>query len=403
MLWETACGISWMFGQLSKVFLCAVFFTLATASALALSVDDVRIGQNKGTTRIVFELDEATKPNIFTLAGPPRLVVDYKNGRYDDNAANVKLPPKSLVKKVRSSPFNPSTYRFVFDMHESVDYTSFAIPAAGSQNFRFVIDTKARDGKFDAVASKPTQNVEPSVTQRTKPTPKAATRKKPFIVVIDPGHGGVDPGAIGKHKTYEKDVVLAIGKRIIDSLNERRDIKGYLTRDRDVFLRLQDRVNKAQKLKADLFISIHADAHENRSVRGSSVYVLSETASDKEAARLARHANSSFDMAQIEFEKEPPMVRDILVDLAQRETMNQSAQLARNLLDQIKTANRTRGDKIRFAGFRVLTAPDIPSVLVELAYISNPAEERMLTNRRDQQRIATAVANGVEDYVRAHQ
>lgn len=385
-----------MFVRLSLLILALFTPMLAWAQP---SITQMRIGHNDGESRLVIETTEAMTPKVFTLPNPPRLVIDLPTLRMRTDVKKISNQADSLVKGVRASPFNDKVFRIVLDLKEPVTHSHFTIPPTRNQPLRLVFDLKPRDGgKAKAAAKTATKAVVAKDGKAHVRLPAETKRTNPIVVVIDPGHGGVDPGAIGRAKNYEKNVVLQVGRRLRDAINAKPGMKAYLTRDRDVFLRLHDRVAIAQRLNADIFISIHADAHENRNVSGSSVYVLSEKSSDGEAARLARLANEGYDVGGITLDSEPAEVRNILIDLAQRDTMNHSALLARHVLDSMGNVTKTRGSNIRFAGFRVLKALQMPSILVELAYMSNPQEERMLTNARHQQRLAQSIADGIERY-----
>jgi N-acetylmuramoyl-L-alanine amidase len=219
------------------------------------------------------------------------------------------------------------------------------------------------------------------------------------VIVIDPGHGGDDPGAIGVSGTYEKNITLAAAR---DVRNELQRLGGYrvvLTRERDKFIRLRDRVAFGRDAGADLFVSLHADTMPNRQVRGASVYTLSETASDAEAAALAVQENKADLIAGVDLTQETSEVANILIDLAQRETMNRSAQFAALLVDELRRETRLLRNTHRFAGFAVLKAPDVPSVLVELGFLSNRRDEKMLRTKAYRQKLAAAIARGIDRYL----
>ena len=218
------------------------------------------------------------------------------------------------------------------------------------------------------------------------------------MIVIDPGDGGVDPGAISASGTYEKTVVLAAAKTLKRVLEKTGRYDVVLTRDKDRFLRLRQRVAVSRSADADLFISIHADSAADKRLRGASIYTLSEKSSDKEAARLAEQENKSDIIAGWDFSEETPEVTNILIDLAQRETMNQSARFAGFLARELRSAVRTHRRAHRFAGFAVLKAPDVPSLLLEMGYLSNIKEERMLRTREFQEKVAVAVRRGIDNY-----
>ena len=218
------------------------------------------------------------------------------------------------------------------------------------------------------------------------------------IIVVDPGHGGPDPGTIGVNGTYEKHITLAMAKEIKNQLEQTGRYKVVLTRDRDIFLRLRDRVAHAREAEADLFLSIHADSIADGSARGPSVYTLSEKASDREAAELAEKENKADVIAGLDLSHETPEVGSILIDLAQRETMNRSAHFAAGLVGEIRKEASVLRNTHRFAGFAVLKAPDVPSVLVELGFLSNPAEEKALASRAYRVKLAQAVARATDRF-----
>ena len=230
-----------------------------------------------------------------------------------------------------------------------------------------------------------------------KKPPLPGTVKK-RIIVIDPGHGGVDPGSIGVSGIYEKHLTLVAAKALKGYLKETGRFKVYLTRDRDIFIRLRGRIEKARERKADLFISLHADTIRNQKVRGLSLYTLSERASDKEAGALAERENKADLIAGIDLTNESAEVTNILIDLAQRETMNQSAKLAALLVDELKSRVKILRNPHRFAGFAVLKAPDIPSVLIELGFISNKDDERALRSKSHRRKLAQSIASAVDRY-----
>ena len=218
------------------------------------------------------------------------------------------------------------------------------------------------------------------------------------IIVVDPGHGGPDPGTIGIQGTYEKHVTLAMAKEIKSQLEQTGRYKVVLTRDRDIFLRLRDRVGFAREAQADLFLSIHADSIPDGGARGPSVYTLSEKASDREAAELAEKENKADVIVGLDLSHETPEVSNILIDLAQRETMNRSAHFAAGLIGEIRKETAVLRNTHRFAGFAVLKAPDVPSVLIELGFLSNPAEEKALASRAYRVRLAQAIARAADRF-----
>lgn len=382
----------------------AAALLMQSQPASALEVLDVRVGFND-ETRVVIETDKSVQAKVFTLPAPPRLVVDLPTVRdVKVNLASVDLPPRGVVKGVRDGIFNRSTHRLVFDLTASANQKKFTIAPRGGNQFRTVIDLTPRSDSPTVKKDVPSTSFTHRQSRKSEEKKKQPDVQRDFVVVIDAGHGGIDPGAVGKRNTYEKDIVLEVSRRTVRALNRQQGVKAHLTRDSDTFLRLQERVDKAKDLNADIFVSLHADALDNPRVRGGSVYVLSESASQREAERLSVLANRGVSpISGLEQAGKDRIVKDILIDLAQRDTMNNSSYLARAIIDEMDQVTYMRRKDILFAGFMVLKAPDIPSILVELAYMSNPAEERKLRQSTFQQKLANAVADGIVDYIRSVQ
>lgn len=390
-----------------KLLLSLIALTSFIGSAQAYnSIDKVRIGENKGQTRLVFEAKKGHKINtkkVFLLPNPPRLVIDLPTTKFTNGAENVNIDPKSTIKEIREGVFNRSTHRVVVDLKRGVKYKYFKLPSNKSSGERFVVDLTPTS---QANYYKPTASSFNYLKESGNEVSVQATnssKKKKFVVVIDAGHGGVDPGAVGKigrKQVYEKTITLTIAKKLQREINKYPHMTAYLTRSSDVFVPLRTRIKRASKRDADLFISIHADAHNSSKVRGGSVYVLSETSSDKEAARLARIANRGDEVAGVILKNEARDIQSILIDLTQRESMNKSALLAQDVLGYMKDVVYVRHLKAKFAGFVVLKSADIPSILVETSYISNPQDIRILTNPKKQDQLAAAIAKGTAKYFR---
>lgn len=384
-------------------FICVAFLMGANAFAIVKQVDKVRMGQQKDATRLVLESKYQTvKPiKTFSLVSPPRFVLDFPETKFKTDVVHLKTPKGGIIKGVRQGLFKPGVTRMVIDLEKPAKPSVFALKKSGSKGHRLVVDLSPASSK--EIASQ--QKLQKRMAAVKAKAPEVVTfdkKTEDIIVVIDAGHGGVDPGAIGKYKTYEKHITLAVAKKVAAEINKKKGYKAYLTRSKDIFVPLSERVKMAQRRRADVFVSVHADAHKNRKVRGGSVYVLSDKSSDREASRLARNANRGDLIAGIRMNNEPSYVQKILIDLTQRETMNKSALLAKEVLDQMKGAVKVRKKKVAFAGFRVLKAPEIPSILVEMSYLSNPTEEKQLRSKKHQQRLAKAIASGVENYVTKH-
>ncbi len=392
-------------------FLMVMVLVAVPGSGLAANavVTDIRVGEHDKTTRIAFDLNAPVDFNIFTLSNPYRVVIDFPEIGWRLPAR--PLPArKGLFKSLRYGLFKPGTTRVVVDVNGPVTVDNiFMLQPSGSGSHRLVVDLVAAarlaPGKPSVRSSSGTKIVAKAKSLALPPPRKpernyavtAAKRPKPMIV-IDPGHGGMDPGTVGLRGTYEKNVTLSAARAIKSYLENSGKYRVRLTRDRDRFIRLRNRVAFARKVGAELFISIHANSTSNRGTRGLSVYTLSEKASDKEAAALAEKENKADLIAGIDLNGESPEVTNILIDLAQRESMNQSANFATELIVSLKRETRFLRNTHRFAGFAVLKAPDIPSVLIELGFLSNRSDENALRSRKFRAGLAAAIANAVNKY-----
>ncbi len=375
----------------------AMPFQAAAAQPVATGV---RIGVHPSATRFVIDLSAAVEYRIFTLSDPYRVVIDLPEISW-------RLPPGApasgvgLIAAYRYGLFKPGTSRVVLDVKGPVAVASaFVLPPAEGRQYRLVLDLKAvsRD-EFERLA-RAGLPPPPSVADRPEPEPPAAARRLDDrrVVVIDPGHGGVDPGAVGASGIPEKDITLAIARDLKREMEATGRYKVVLTRDRDIFVRLRKRIAIARAAGAELFISLHADSIGNPAVRGASVYTLSEKASDKEAALLAKKENKVDIIAGIDLSNELSEVTGILIDLAQRETMNDSVLFASMLVvDLLREINLLQKSH-RFAGFAVLKAPDVPSVLFELGYLSNRKEEQQLRSPHHRAKIIAAVLRAADRY-----
>jgi N-acetylmuramoyl-L-alanine amidase len=389
----------------------------------AVVVSDARVGLHSAVTRFVLDLSEDVSFDLFTLADPYRVVIDLPEIKWELSAA--ALPArKGLFRGLRFGLFRPGTSRLVLDCNDPVAVNeAFIMKPLNDKGYRLVVDLVATSrnaflstihgAKRPPVASRrtaspPTASPQAARSRAVSPPPSLTfapppprPRSSPVqrVIVIDPGHGGVDPGAIGVSGIYEKNITLAAAR---DLRNELLRLGGYrviLTRNRDKFIRLRDRVAFGRNADADLFVSLHADTMPNRKVRGASVYTLSETASDAEAAALAVQENKADLIAGVDLTHETSEVANILIDLAQRETMNRSARFAALLVDELRRETRLLRNTHRFAGFAVLKAPDVPSVLVELGFLSNRRDEKTLRTKAYRRKLAAAIARGIDRYL----
>ena len=391
-----------------------------TSSAYAqttstLTAKSLRLGAIEEHTRVVVEFTETVDYKLFTLSSPYRAVIDLPETKWDIPDT---IQDKGLVSGIRFGSFKPGQGRIVVDLRGPVNvHKHFLLPpTVAIKNHRLVIDfepaTIATFRQMKPAVSQtqttsiPAPDFQPTPTPQTQfsaPagefTPKPRPRKTLKIIVIDPGHGGLDPGALGT-RSREKDIVLAFSKELVRQLKATRRYDVYLTRSSDIYIPLRQRVQIARNRNADLFISIHADAIKKKNVRGLSVYTLSEKASDREAAALAKKENQSDIIAGVDFGDQLPEVTNILIDLAQRDTKNASVKFAESLISSARGKTLLLDRTHRFAGFRVLKAPDVPSVLVELGFITNRTDEKQLSSSKWRRRVATGMVEAIDNYFR---
>jgi len=306
-----------------------------------------------------------------------------------------------VIERFRFGLFKPGTFRVVLDVSKPVAvHSAVALPPRNSHLYRLVLDiSPISKSQFDRTYVGPPP---PEPVAARPVAPPAADRAKradgKHIVVIDPGHGGVDPGATGVSGIYEKELTLAAAKELKRQLEASGRYQVVLTRDKDVFLSLHERVQIARNARAELFISLHADSIASDSILGSTVYTLSEKASDAQAAALAADENKSDVIAGANLDGYSGEVADILIDLAQRETKNDSAKYAHDLVEELDKSGRVLEHGVRSAGFAVLKAPDVPSILLEMGYLSNPREERELRDPAYRVKLMTAVKRAIDAY-----
>lgn len=355
-----------------------------------------RLGEHPGKTRFVVELSDPVQVRVFTLADPYRVVIDMPEVLWRVGE-NDRPTGKGAVNSYRYGLFRKGNSRFVVDLNRPVRVeTPRMLPPDGGFGFRLVFDLyPATQQEFVAKAGWPQSDRTPVVA--IQPTVPSSVGKR--IIVVDAGHGGVDPGTHGAAGLLEKDLVLAVAKKLRDALETTGRYKVHLTRDSDVFIPLRERVNIARAAHGDLFISIHADANDHREIRGASIYTLSEDASDREAGKLAERENMSDVIAGVDLAGENSPVASILIDLAQRDTMNRSARFSQTALEKLAGATLLQhSSPHRSAGFAVLKGPDVPAVLVELGYLSSPQDEAEMQTETWRRRVAGALANAVNKH-----
>lgn len=354
---------------------------LTQAASSHVKVKNIRISREPNKTRLVFDLDGSVEHSLFTLHKPERLVLDLKQTRLMDAGVLEELHSPQL-KGIRTGVRNMHDLRIVLDLKNRTTPSSFLLEPKGKNGHRLVIDVKEQAGS-------------------TKP--KVAAKKKKLrdvIVAIDPGHGGRDPGATGRLGTHEKDVTLQIAKRLKRVVDGTKGMKAQLIRGSDRFMRLRDRIKRAHALNADLMISIHADSFPDTRARGASVYALSVSGATSESARLLAEKENKVDMlfGDVDLNHKDEMVRQVLLDLSLTGTIESSLDIGDEVLRELGRVGRVHKKKVQQAGFAVLKAPNIPAILLETAFISNPKEERKLRSKAHQNKLAKAILRGVNDY-----
>ena len=362
-------------------------------ASLSAEIEGLRVWPAPDNTRVVFDLSETVDYKAFVVKNPTRVVIDFKNSRARDQFIS-PISKNKLLREVRSAQKQDNAFRVVLDLRHMVNIKSFLLKPANNRGHRLVIDLLDSSTKQKPVLANQTPS---KGEQVTKVAPQPVLRD--LIVAVDAGHGGKDPGASGKSGTKEKDVVLSISKKLAEKINNTPGMRAVMTRKTDIFLPLRERINIARKHNADLFISIHADAFKNHSVQGSSVYVLSENGASSEAARwLAEKENSADFIGGVKLDTEDPLLKEVLIDLSQNAVLDASTNIASKVLGGLKSVGKVHKPNVQHAGFVVLKSPDIPSILIETAFISNPSEERKLLNPKQQNKLVNAIHSGIKRY-----
>lgn len=403
---------------------------LAGAAVKQSSILAVRIWPAADYTRVTLECDAPLKYTHFTVENPDRLVVDIEGVEFNtvlDSLARKVAGDDPYIKLLRAGRFKPGVVRLVMELKTRVTPQVFELKPVGEYGHRLVLDVypvtppdplmALLEGRKEAVEPLKLDQELASVDKRGEPerkpveAPEVHTSKKsgrPVVdrlvtVMLDPGHGGEDPGAVGKGGSYEKHVTLAVAKRLKARIDAEPNMRAVLTRDADFFVPLQMRVQKARRVQADLFLSIHADAWIKPDARGSSVFVLSEKgASSTQARLLAQRENEADLIGGVNLGAKDMFLARTLLDLSQTATINDSLKLGKYLLGELGAINTLHKAHVEQAGFAVLKAPDIPSALIETAFISNPEEERRLNDDAYQDKLADALVRGVRQYFIKH-
>ncbi|MFA7668371.1 MAG: N-acetylmuramoyl-L-alanine amidase [Burkholderiaceae bacterium] len=419
-------------------------FPVIPRLAHAASIVAVRTWPADEYTRVTLEMDSELKAEHFTLDGPDRLVVDIEgltlNSTLNELVSKVR-PNDPYIATVRVGQNRPDVVRLVLDLKQPVAPQIFTLKPIGEYKYRLVVDLYpkvaqdpllaimdsrdpdpladvleqlAQQGGEAPIPSVQGQTLPPTASKpdlpsppagsskpqpRPTPAPTPAPRRGNVLIALDPGHGGEDPGAIGRGGTREKDIVLAIAQRLKRLIDRTPGMKAYMTRDGDFFVPLHVRVQKARRVKADLFVSIHADAWIKPTARGSSVYALSQNGATSTMARMmAQRENEADLVGGVNLGTHNAQVAKVLLDLSTAAQINDSIRVGRKVLGAIGKINRLHKRQVERAGFAVLKAPDIPSILVETAFISNPTEEKMLRSSQYQDQVARAMLDGIQGY-----
>jgi N-acetylmuramoyl-L-alanine amidase len=428
----------------------------ATSSGLLLqiplafgsSVIGVRVWPARDYTRVTIELDRALKFSYNNLKNPDRLFVDLEDTILDSQLKEIvaKVQPNDpYIASVRVAQYTPTTVRLVFDLKTGITPQLFSVAPIGPYQHRLLFDlypvqevdplsvmlSRRSDGKIDAKATDSKATPAPAAPPVVASAPKgkdpleellnpakAVDRSKPIAsapsntpktrepeverlitIAIDPGHGGEDPGAVGSGGSYEKNVVLAIAKKLRERIEQEPNWRAYLTRDADYFVELADRVRRARRVKADVFVSIHADAFIDPRAKGASVFALSERGASSAAAKwLATKENSADEIGGISLAKNQQGAAQVLLNLSTESQIRNSVKLGKAILGEVGSFAKLHKAGVEQANFAVLRSPDIPSILIETAFISNPQEEARLTDQAYQARLANAIFLGLKAY-----
>ena len=363
-------------------------------------IESLQIEQSSGKLRIVFDVSKSVKYKAFVLKSPNRVVIDFKNTSAAQRVFKFRASASSdPIRAIRSGVQNGKDLRVVLDMKKPVGVMSRLKKAKfGSRVELTLSNTSIRTNKKPAAHKKPYQ----AKSKGKSPAVKYAQRKSgDFVVVIDAGHGGKDPGAIGLNGVYEKSVVLQIAKKLKVRVDKQPGMHAIMTRNGDTFVPLRERIGIASRTKADLFISVHANSNMRRSMSGSSVYILSRRGASSEAAHFIaarENAHHGRILGSVDFSGRNRMLKTVLLDLTKSSTITRSLALANNVLRELGGVNNLHRGRVESAAFVVLKSLDIPSMLVETAYISNPKEESQLTQKAYQEKLSNAIFRGIKRY-----
>ncbi len=385
------------FQTAKRLFFCFIFIILAMTSSpvWAVQLNQIRFGkQSEKCVRVVVHMNEKTDCKVFTLKNPNRVVIDFDKATLAPGLTQNMPAPVLFVNTVRLGTPLSGQARLVLETSADVDFKDgfFLAPVREGDPWRYVVDitgSHTDSGKKTVLLP---------ISPAPAPAPAYKTKVQKPLIVLDPGHGGADPGAISYSGKYEKNLTLQMAKEVKKALEQTGRYRVKLTRETDKALTLRGRIAFAHKHEADLFISIHADSAKNKKAKGLSVYTISERASDKEAQLLADRENKADIILGMDLSNEAPEVSNILIDLAKRDTMDKSSHYANILVKKMGNRVELVKDAHRFAGFVVLKSPNIPSVLVEIGYLSNRSEDKLLNKASYRAKLVQSMVEAIDNY-----
>ena len=372
--------------------------------AQQINVNSLRYTTTPKQNSMIFDVTASPKHQVFVMDNPPRLIIDIKNSQLERGLSqpSAKHP---LFARVRSGIKNGTDLRIVVDLKTNITSKNFSFSSKNNDEHRLIIDLFNKNPIVATIAE------DKKVTDKSKSLdPKAVAAKSKsgkstepksadnIVIAIDAGHGGNDPGAHGSHGTEEKKVTFAIAKKLEALINKQPGMEAVMVRKGDYYVGLRDRMQIARAAKADLFISIHADAFQNADVKGASVFTLSTRGASSEAARWLADSENASDLVGVSLSDKEDVLASVLLDLSQTATQEASVNVAKHVLKSFDSIAELHKDSVQKAGFIVLKSPDIPSILVETAFISNPSEEQKLLSTRYQSKMANAIFKGVFNY-----
>jgi N-acetylmuramoyl-L-alanine amidase len=384
--------------------ICFFVFMLSWSTLMAAKLLSIEIKQESGHPSVLFTLDSPVAHKVFTLTNPNRVVIDFADTHLAVDLQRVNLG-KQLIKYIRSGYPNPQTLRLVFEVNQIVKTRTNPLHPMKSAKHGFSLDLAASNRSL-AKPPQPIKTRQPAkaLTNLAKPVgvhnaPKKALRD--VIVVLDPGHGGKDPGARGPRFTAEKDVTLAIALKLKQIIDKQPGMRAVLTRRGDYYIGLRERLKIARKYNGDVFVSIHADAFIHQRSNGASVFALSQSGATSEAARWLAEKENYSELGGVnlsDLDDQSGLVRTVLIDLSQTATIGASLHMGEKVLRNLDTITTLHNNKVEQARFMVLKSPDIPSILIETGFISNPREEKDLVNPAYQTHLSQAIFKGLKDY-----